>query len=125
MEFNFRDSREENKTRIKTEKNEALGGHKWGYFINIEEEKEVLIPGYRLYTSPVTVFLDQNCMECTKRPVKYRTIKEGKFICRPCAHKLDPIIEPDEATGLKYEEPQKVNFNTKRFNQQTSISPFL
>lgn len=109
--MDYRDPREESKIRNITEIKEALGGHEWGYFINIEEEKQVLIPGYRLYTSPVTIFIGQTWMEWAKGPIKYRTIKKGKFICKPCAHRLDPTIEPDEATGLKYEEPQKVSSN--------------
>ena len=41
----------------------VLSQYDWGYYINLEEEKEMMIPAYKLYLSPVTVFMGQKCQK--------------------------------------------------------------
>lgn len=108
--------------RLKEDQLRLLRQSKWGYFLDVEDPKMMLIPASKLLPPCVNIFKSQLCQICKKEPISLRAVQplrdsyhqdwNGKFyFCKSCAKKVSFLLEVEtRMTTELFEQPVKVRF---------------
>ncbi|CAI2385100.1 unnamed protein product [Moneuplotes crassus] len=117
--------------RLKEKQQRFLGKLKWGYYIDIEHDKSMIIPARKLMRSCVNILSGQYCQICMANPIEIKAVtyleqssreewNKKLFFCRKCVKEIkeELEIETHSSTELFVDPVQQLNKGFTRIREQ-------